>query len=186
MKTGAAIDTRYDRVAIFLHWSIAFLIVAAFLLGLTVDDFPKAYERAVVNTHSLMGLGVLLLTFMRIGWRIGHPPPPLPEGLSAQMRLLSKLTHFLLYTLMLVVPLIGLPTLFYRGRGLDFGLFQLPAFLTRAPQIFQPLTELHELSAYGLVGLAVGHIGAALYHHWVLRDALIARMVPGEGLEVSP
>jgi len=178
--------TRYDHIAIWLHWSIALLIATAFLLGLTVDDFPRAYERAVVNTHSLMGLSVLLLTVARVGWRINHPPPPLPERLTGWMRSLSKLTHLLLYVLMLIVPLIGMPTLFYRGRGLDFGLFQLPAFLARTPEIFRPLTELHEISAYALVALAAGHIAAALYHQWVLRDALITRMVPGRGLEASP
>lgn len=102
------------------------------------------------------------------------------------MESLSKLAHFLLYVLMLAVPLIGLPTLFYRGRGLDFGLFQVPAFLARTPEIFRPLTELHELGAYALIGLAAGHVAAALYHQWILRDALIARMVPGRGLEGAP
>lgn len=186
MQTGLTAIARYDRGAIFLHWAIAFLIAAAFLLGLTVDDFPKAFKDAVVNAHSLLGLGVLLLTFVRIGWRFGHPPPPAPKNVSAWMERLSKLTHALLYLLMLAVPLIGLPTLFYRGRGLDFGLFQVPAFLARTPDIFRPLTEQHELGAYALVGLAVGHVAAALYHQWVLGDSLIARMVPGHGLESTP
>lgn len=185
MKTGAAVSAHYDPVAIVLHWAIAFLIVGAFLLGLTVDDFPRSYERLVVNTHSLMGLSVLMLTLVRIGWQIGHRPPPLPEIVSARLQLLSKLTHLLLYALMLLVPLIGLPTLFYRGRGLDFGLFQLPAFLARTPEIFRPLTEFHELSAYALLALAGGHVAAALYHQWILRDALITRMTSSASLEVS-
>lgn len=183
MQTGLAAGARYDRTAIFLHWAIAFLIAAAFLLGLTVDDFPKAYKDAVVNAHSLLGLGILLLTLLRIGWRLGHPPPPAPRSTSPGLERLARLAHFLLYALMLAVPLIGLPTLFYRGRGLDFGLFQFPPFLARTPEIFRPLTELHELGAYALVGLAAGHVAAALYHQWILRDALIARMMPGRGLE---
>ena len=186
MQTGFAAGARYDRIAIFLHWVIAFLIAAAFLLGLTVDDFPKAYKDAVVNTHSLLGLGILFLTLVRIGWRFGHPPPPSPKSMSTWMESLSKLGHLLLYVLMLAVPLIGLPTLFYRGRGLDFGLLQVPAFLARTPEIFRPLTELHELSAYALIGLAAGHVAAALYHQWILRDGLIARMVPRRGLESMP
>ena len=182
MKTATAPGARYDKIAILLHWSIALLIAVAFLLGLTVDEFPKAYESLVVNSHSLMGVGVMLLTLMRIGWRIGHPAPAAPKTAGPWMRVLSKLTHVLLYVLMLTVPLIGLPTLFYRGRGLDFGLFQVPAFLTRSPEVFRPLTELHELSAYALIGLAAGHVAAALYHQWILRDALIARMIPGPSL----
>lgn len=185
MKPALASSARYDRVAIFLHWSIAFLIAAAFVLGLTVDEFGKTYEHMVVNTHSLIGLGVLLLTLIRIGWRLGHPAPPSPQAAGAWMKALAGITHAALYALMLAVPLIGLPTLFYRGRGLDFGLFQIPAFLSRQPEIFRPLTEIHELGAYALVALAAGHIAAALYHQWYLRDGLVSRMMPSRHVEVS-
>lgn len=185
MKPTIASNARYDRVAIFLHWSIAFLIAAAFLLGLTVDEFSKTYKQLVVNTHSLIGLGVLLLTLIRIGWRLGHPPPPAPQAMSVWMKTLAGMTHIALYALMLAVPLIGLPTLFYRGLGLDFGLFQILAFLTRRPEIFRPLTEAHELGAYALVALAAGHIVAALYHQWYLRDGLVGRMMTGRNMEVS-
>jgi cytochrome b561 len=185
MKTTLTSRARYDRVAIFLHWSIALLIAAAFVLGLTVDEFGKNYEPLVVNAHSLLGLGVLLLTLIRIGWRLGHPAPPSPQAMSAWMKALAGITHTALYALMLAVPLIGLPTLFYRGRGLDFGLFQMPAFLARSPEIFRPLTEIHELGAYALVALAAGHIAAALYHQWYLRDGLVRRMMPSRHVEDS-
>ncbi|HTJ97259.1 MAG TPA: cytochrome b [Rhodocyclaceae bacterium] len=170
--------SRYDLVAIVLHWSIALLIATAFLLGLTVDDFPKAWNNSVVNVHALMGLTILALTTVRIGWRLAHKPPPLPKSSSPLLGKLSKTVHFVLYLLMLVVPAIGVPTLLYRGRGVDFGLFEIPQFLPRVPEIFHPLTELHELSAYALLGLGFGHIFAALYHQIVLRDRLVWRMVP--------
>ena len=173
---GFVMTSRYDLVAIVLHWSIAFLIAAAFLLGLTVDDFPKAWEGAVVNTHVLMGLAVLALTIVRVGWRIAHRPPPLPA--NPLLEKLSRPVHLLLYALMLVVPAIGLPTLMYRGRGIDFGLFAIPQLLPRTPEIFHPLTEWHELSAYALLGLGACHVLAALYHQMVLRDRLVWRMLP--------
>jgi cytochrome b561 len=90
----------------------------------------------------------------------------------------SKAVHVLLYMLMILVPLIGFPTLFYRGRGLDFGVMHIAPFLARTPEIFRPLTELHEYAAFALVGLAAGHILAALYHQFVLKDRLMARMAP--------
>lgn len=185
MNPALASRARYDRVAIFLHWSVALLIAAAFVLGLTVDEFGKTYEHMVVNTHSLIGLGVLLLTLIRIAWRFGHPAPPSPQAMSAWMKALARIIHAALYALMLAVPLIGLPTLFYRGRGLDFGLFQIPAFLSRQPEIFRPLTDIHELAAYALVALAAGHIAAALYHQWYLRDGLVSRMMPSHHVEIS-
>jgi cytochrome b561 len=167
---------RYDAVAIALHWGIAALIAAAFILGLTVDDFPKAYEAAVVNAHSIIGLAVVTLSLARVGWRFAHRPPPLPRASGPVLETMSKVVHVLLYVLMIVVPLIGIPTLLYRGRGIDFGVFQMPPLAPRTPEIFRPLTELHELAAYALVLLAVGHISAALYHQFVLRDDLVRRM----------
>jgi cytochrome b561 len=169
---------RYDAVAIALHWGIAALIAAAFGLGLTVDDFPKAYEGMVVNTHVLIGLAVIALSLTRVGWRLAHRPPALPRENSAKMEAAAKLVHILLYILMIAVPLIGIPTLLYRGRGVDFGLLQIRPLAPRVPEIFHPLTELHELTAYALVLLAVGHVLAALYHQFILRDDLVRRMTP--------
>lgn len=167
---------RYETGAVILHWTTAALIAAAFVLGLTVDDFPKAYSTAVVNLHSLIGLAILLLTVMRLAWRLAHRPPELPKSESVFVRQASRLTHLLMYFLMFAVPVIGLPTLFYRGRGLDFGIFQIAPLLPRTPEMFRPLTEVHELAAYALIGLAAGHIAAALYHQYVLRDDLLRRM----------
>ena len=167
---------RYDTVAIVLHWTIAVLIAVAFLLGLTVDTFPKAYEGAVVNTHVLIGLAVIILSLARVGWRLTHRSPALSRANGALVETASKLIHAFLYLLMIVVPLIGVPTLLYRGRGIDFGVFQMPPLMPRTPEIFHPLTEVHELTAYALVLLALGHILAALYHQFVLRDDLVRRM----------
>lgn len=170
---------RYDSVAIALHWTIAALILIAFALGLTVDDFPKAYGPMVVNIHALLGVAVLVLTLVRLGWRLTHTPPALPASGGPLANKAAKAVHVLLYALMLAAPLIGLPTLFYRGRGLDFGLFAIPPVLPRVPEIFHPLTEAHELAAYALVLLAAGHVLAALYHQAVLKDRLMERMLPG-------
>jgi cytochrome b561 len=167
---------RYDVIAIVLHWGIAALIAFAFLLGLTVDDFPKAYEGAVVNTHAIIGLAVVMLSLARVGWRLAHRPPPLPHTNNPIVEVASKLVHVLLYTLMIAVPLIGIPTLLYRGRGINFGIFEVPPMMPRVPEIFRPLTEIHELTAYALIVLAVGHILAALYHQVILRDGLVQRM----------
>ncbi len=173
MQTGS---TRYHSVAILIHWAVAALILLAFGLGLTVDDFPKSWTGAVINAHVLLGLAVLGLTLARLWWRIGHKPPAYPADFSLATRRMSHLVQWSLYILMLVVPVIGIPTLFYRGRGIDFALFAIASPFARTPAIFHPLTDVHELTAYALVGLAIGHIGAALYHQWIRKDDLIRRM----------
>lgn len=175
-EVSAMSTPHYDAVAIGLHWGIAALIAVAFVLGLTVDDFPKAFGEAVVNSHAIIGLAVVLLSLARAGWRLAHRAPPLPRGSGRIVEAASKLVHVSLYILMILVPLIGIPTLLYRGRGIDFGLLQLAPLVPRVPEIFRPLTELHELTAYALILLAAGHILAALYHQFVLRDDLVGRM----------
>jgi cytochrome b561 len=165
----------YDPVAIALHWSIAVLILAAFALGITEDDFPKAVQASVVNLHAIMGLTILVLTLAQLFWRLGNRSPALPST-GMMMRYLTRAVHSLLYFLMVAVPVIGIPTLLYRGRGIDFGLFAIPAPLPRVPDIFNPLTEVHEITSYALVILALGHAAAALYHQFILRDGLLNRM----------
>lgn len=170
-------DARYSSTAIWLHWVTAFLIIAAFVLGLTVDEFPKSWDGAIVNLHVLIGLSILVLSGARLWWRISHRPPELPITVSPLVRRVSLGGHFLLYTLMFVVPLIGVPTLLFRGRGIDFGLFQIPPLLARDPQIFRPLTEVHEIAAYALILLAIGHAIAALYHQFILKDGILLRIL---------
>jgi cytochrome b561 len=119
---------------------------------------------------------VLVLSLVRIGWRLAHKPPPLPRTTSHLVEIASKLVHVLLYVLMIAIPLIGIPTLLYRGRGINFGVFQLLPVVPRTPEIFHPLTDLHEVTAYALILLGLGHISAALYHQFVLRDGLVNRM----------
>ncbi len=171
--------TRYSAVSRALHWLIAALIAAAFVLGLTVDDFPKPYVPSVVNFHSLLGLAIIVLTLVRLGWRLTHQPPDLPAATSALIRRASHLAHMLLYLLILLVPMIGIPTLLYRGRGIDFGVFQIPPMLARTPEIFHPLTDVHGYAAYALVALALGHVAAGLYHQFILKDDLLSRMAAG-------
>ena len=168
----------FDAAAVALHWTTAALIVVAFTLGLSVDAFPKTWENAVVNTHALLGIAILVLTAARVAWRFGHPPPPIPpDAAGPLMRRAAAVVHFLLYSLMVVVPLIGIPTLLYRGRGLDLGVLQLPSPFARTPEIFRPLTEAHEVAAYSLIGLAAAHMLAALYHHFVRRDEVLLQML---------
>jgi cytochrome b561 len=169
---------RYGPVAIALHWSTALLIVLAFVLGLTVDSFPKSWIGGVINLHALIGLAVLALALFRLYWRMSHPAPPLPLSFSPLIRLASHVGHRALYVLMVVIPLIGIPTLLYRGRGLDFGLFQIASPFARTPEIFRPLTQFHEIASYGLIALAIGHALAAIYHQYVLRDGTLSRMRP--------
>lgn len=180
MSTSAvsAAPARYDRVARALHWSIAALILAAFALGLTVDDFPKTWKYAVTELHKVIGVAILLLVLLRVGWRLGHPIAPAAE-LSAGMHRAAAAGHAGLYLLMLAVPAIGIAFSLLRGQGLDLGFAAIPPLMEAAARtVSRPVKEVHELAAYALVGLAGVHALAALWHHLVLHDSVLRRMLP--------
>ncbi|MGI9129025.1 MAG: cytochrome b [Roseomonas sp.] len=98
---------------------------------------------------------------------------PLPSSMTAQQQ---RLAHFGLYGLMAVVPLLGLATPFLRGRGLEFGFFSIASPLAANRTLSRSVKEVHELVAYGLLGLVAFHIAAALWHQFIKRDGLMDRM----------
>lgn len=174
---SSALPQRYDSVARSLHWASALLIAAAFVMGLTIDALPRDSRPPYLNLHVLVGLAVVVLALVRLGWRAGHAaPPPANSGPLATLAL--KLGHGALYLLMLVVPLIGFAPLFARGRGINFGLFQIASPIERTKDWIGPTTEVHEIAAYALIALAVGHAAAAVYHQVALKDGLMLRMMP--------
>ena len=176
--TSSALPQRYDSIARNLHWASAILIIAAFVTGLTVDTPPKEWRPPYQNVHFLIGLAVLALAVARLGWRAGHAAPPPPSGSSALATRALKLGHGALYLMMFAAPLIGFAPLFARGRGINFGLFQIASPIARTKEWIGPSTEIHEIAAYAFVALAVGHAAAAIYHQVALKDDVLLRMMP--------
>ncbi|KIP97665.1 hypothetical protein RU07_23900 [Agrobacterium tumefaciens] len=170
---------RYDAIARSVHWLTAILIVLVFSLGLLVDAFPPSWEDSVVNTHKLIGVSTLCLVAFRLVWRRSHMPPP-PEPIGIMLQRVSSISHVLLYCLMIAVPLIGLTFAARSGQGIDFGLFSLGPVSAEDKAVASQIGEIHELLAYMLVGVAGLHGLAALWHHFVRKDAVLMRMLPPE------
>lgn len=175
----SALPQRYDAIARSLHWASALLIVAVFIMGLTIDLLPREQRPPYLNAHVLAGLAVLILAIVRLGWRAGHATPPPANG-TPLATLALKFGHGALYVLMVVVPLIGFAPLFARGRGVNFGLFALASPIERTKDWIKPTTEIHEIAAYALIALALGHVVAAVYHQVALKDGLMLRMMPAK------
>ena len=169
---------RYTSGAIFFHWAMALLILFVAVSGLLFDDIPKNIKPWLVNLHAIAGTAILALLIARIWWRIKHRPPPDTASMGRLNRQLSSLGHYALYGLMAIVPVLGLVTLFYRGLGMDFGWFQVGPLLERTPAISRPAGDLHQLTAYALILLALGHIAMAFWHQYVTKDGLLLRMMP--------
>lgn len=175
---------RYNAVAVFLHWTIALLILGMIALGLTMGDIPIKYRFLAYNLHKSFGLLVLALSLFRLYWRLTHKAPPLPEGMPGWERFGAHASHTLFYFIILALPLSGwimvsanakFPTVF-------FSLFDVPKFPLPAAYDTHATHELfegvHYYLAMGTLALVAVHVGAALKHHFIDKDSVLRRMLP--------
>lgn len=178
MRSTLIRTDRYTRVAIAFHWVIAALIVFNLWLGLARGSLPRDWQ--VMPVHKAVGITILALTLGRIAWRLAHPAPPLPATLTRRERIAANASHLLLYGFMLAMPLTGwLMVSGTKRRPLEwFGLFDIP-YLPVPPVLADFGHDAHEWLGWGLIALLLVHVGAALRHHVVLRDNVLARMTPG-------
>ena len=181
-STGATVNARYGDAAIAFHWTAALLVVVVGVLGLLHDSWPKTTQKSWINIHALLGLLLFLLTLIRLRWRVKYPPPKLPDDAGELSRRLSFPVHFLLYFLMLLIPLFGIVTFIWHGRSFNFGLFQVDFHIRSNRAVFHPTEDIHGYLAYALFALAGLHAVAALYHHWIRRDGVLLRMLPTRGV----
>ncbi|MEY2633460.1 MAG: hypothetical protein RIR00_2114 [Pseudomonadota bacterium] len=171
---------RYTRTAIVLHWILAPALFGLLALGFYMHDLPLSPEKLQLYAwHKWAGVSVFLLALFRLGWRWRHPAPPLPEQTPAMLRGVAHATHGLLYVLMLAIPLSG--WLMSSAKGFQtvwFGVLPLPDLIGRNPALGQQLQSLHFSLNLLLLALLIGHIGAALKHHFIDRDDILRRMLP--------
>jgi cytochrome b561 len=173
--------TRYSRVAIALHWAIAVLIIANLTIGLLHQSLLKG----TITLHKSIGMLVLALSILRLLWRLTHRSPPLPATVKRWEKGLAHAADWLLYALMILIPLSGwvFTSASPKRHPLDFfGLFPLPMFpVAQDKTVSSIVAERHEQLAYLMVALLLLHIGAALKHRFVDRDRTLDRMLPGLG-----
>ncbi len=169
---------KFSTVAIVLHWAVAALIVFAVASGL-VTGYAKDVDltRASLVAHQSFGLIVFTLIVVRIVWRLTHAAPPLPPAMTLPQNWAATVTHVSLYLLAVILPLTGYTGLAARGRVISFfGVFELPQGEFRDFDLAREAQFFHESLQYVLYALVAAHIVAALYHQFVIRDGLMARM----------
>jgi cytochrome b561 len=170
---------RYTGVARLLHWTTAVLVIAMIPAGFVLMSLPAgAVQDTAFNLHRSTGVLLFALTLFRIGWRLGHPPPPLPAGVPAAQRAIAHLAHLGLYALLLAMPVIGWwATSAYGAPIIVFGLFELPPLVAQDRALSERLFALHGYAGIALALLIVAHAGAALHHHFSRRDGVLQRML---------
>ncbi|MEA3011447.1 MAG: hypothetical protein QOJ91_3139 [Sphingomonadales bacterium] len=180
MATLAPDLARYSRVAIWLHWIIAALIVLNLALGFFHEDFDKPVRAVLMNVHKSTGFVILALTLARLGWRLGNRPPAFDSVLKPWEAGLARLIHGLFYLLLLVLPLSGWIMVSTGGRATSFlGLFNIaPLPVSRGRDVHELFEQSHELLAYVALALIALHVAGALKHHLQGHRHLIGRMAP--------
>ncbi|MFA5172058.1 MAG: cytochrome b [Sulfuriferula sp.] len=171
---------RYTYPAIALHWLMALLMIATFPLGLYMSDLPLSpHKLQLYAYHKWIGMVILMLLVLRVFWRVTHRPPAFVAGLPRWQVLAAHTVHVALYGLMLAVPLSG--WLMSSALGFQvvlFGVLPVPDLIGADKALGHTLKSVHELLNYGLLTMLVLHVGAALQHHFMLRDDTLRRMLP--------
>lgn len=192
--------TRYTTVAIALHWAIAIAILAMIPLGwwmsdAVLDPATRGQAGQAFQLHKSVGLTILVLSLVRLAWRLTHKAPPLPQAMPAWEKTVSKATHALFYVLMIALPVTGWV---YTSAGYSvsferffpvatswFGLFEVPhiaAIASKGEEARRTIginTEFaHSKLAWGVLVLGGLHVAAALKHHLFNRDDVLTRMLP--------
>lgn len=171
---------RWGGVTRFLHWAVAALIFALVALGWVARLAPLSPSKITLfYWHKSLGMLALALVLIRLAWRAGNRPPSLPEGFSRRERLLARGTHAALYALILAAPISG--WFIDSTSGIPFRIFWILPLPAIAP-VSQRLENIFELAHvaifWTLATLLLGHIGAALRHHFLIRDDVLVRMLP--------
>src|SRR5690606_31747046 len=173
-------EDRYTRTAIFLHWLMALGLLGTFSLGFYMEGLPFSPAKLKFYAwHKWAGMVLLVLIVVRLAWRMAHRAPAPPPGMSRVSQYAAHAGHWALYALMLAIPVSG--WLMSSALGVPvvwFGVWQLPDLVTKDPALGELLTDVHVILNYTLAVAVVGHVVAALHHHFIKKDTVLMRMLP--------
>ena len=184
-----AAGQHYNSTAKILHWALAGLIVAQYALANLAEFAAEAGAQvrqiALLANHKSVGISILALALIRLAWRTAHRPPPLPAAMPPWQALASKVSHGLLYALLLAMPLSGWLMSSASAYSVSwFNLFQLPDLAAPDPALKEVFEGIHETLAWLLAAVAGVHILAAFKHALIDRDGVLRRMTSAAGLGV--
>jgi cytochrome b561 len=171
----------YGLVTKLLHWLVLGLLAAQFAIAWTMPEVHRGTRPdGLIAWHLSLGTLIMLLIVIRVLWRLTHPAPPLPTQLPQWQQTLARLTHFLLYAILLVLPLLGWGNASSRGWDVRlFGIVPLPRLFAQGSHFGHELGDIHTVASYVLLGLVGLHSAAALYHHFVAKNRVLIGMLPG-------
>jgi cytochrome b561 len=169
-----------------LHWLVAACVLAMLFIGVGMVSTVMPKYLALLTIHKSLGIAILVLMLVRLAVRLNRGAPPLPADLPGPLKLGAHLSHYLLYILLLAMPLIGWGMLSAAGYPIRiYPGFYLPAILPQSDALHTILLETHVDLAYVLFVLILLHIAAAFFHLLVRGDGVFQTMVPSSGTLAS-
>lgn len=181
---------RWGSLAKFFHWAVVILLLVQGTVGLVMVELPKRPSVIpVFNFHKSLGITILLLAVLRLAWRAFDRHPQPPPGMPHWQVLGARAGHVLLYGLLFALPISG--WLFDSATSLRplfwWGLVKLPNLTGGPSEALKPIfLATHQWLFIALVLVAAGHAAAALIHHYVDRDDVLRRMLPGRRVAATP
>lgn len=173
----------YSPGARHFHWWTVLLIAIQLPLGIFMVNYGASTNFAsptgqMYDTHKLLGILILLFVIARFSYRMMHGAPGDEPTLEPWQRIISLITHWAIYALLLIVPLLGWLATSAYGPFRPFGI-PLPGLLSENQDLATRLYFLHKMAAILLMALVAMHVGAALFHYVIRKDGVLNRMWPG-------
>ncbi|HET7882365.1 MAG TPA: cytochrome b/b6 domain-containing protein [Acetobacteraceae bacterium] len=168
---------RHNAKTIALHWITAALVALLWCIGQTVDFAPNGPLRVDYRSvHIVLGVALGLVLIARLVWRATRNGmlPPLDHGVLLAV---ARITHWLLYLLLIIAIGFGIANVWVRGDSI-FNLFRVPQYDPGNRALVHLIGGRHALFANAVLIVAGLHAAAALFHHYILRDATLRRMLP--------
>ncbi|MCV0425740.1 MAG: cytochrome b [Roseibium sp.] len=170
---------RYSLFARSIHWLTALLVltmVPAGLIMIRIGSGPL--QNQLFDFHRSVGVVLMVLTVIRLLYRLAHKPAPLPDDIPAWQRFASGVTHWFLYGFLIINPFIGWVATSAYGAAISvFGMFTMPSLVAKDRELAAQLFSVHEVLGLLFTAAVLMHIGAALYHGIVRRDGVLSRML---------
>lgn len=173
-------QVRYSSVAMLLHWLIAIAVIVNWRIAESTENLEIAEKMRVMDQHKALGIVILILTLLRLVWRLAKAPPPLASSLKPWEKTAAKAVHLLFYVLLIGLPLGGWLGQSFYGLALDvFGAFTLPALpVGKNPDLGHTIFEAHATGGTVMLALIVLHVLGALKHTILDKDGNLFRMLP--------
>lgn len=171
---------RWGSVQQTLHWFVVIAAITQLTLGFTFASLPQndPVKGTVFAAHTTLGLIILAVMLVRLGWRLSNPVPRLPDTLKPWEMRLAHSTHWLLYLLLIGMPLGGYLLVNAHGHAVPFFGTELPALIPANEALEEAIEVMHIGGAFAIIGLVVLHVAGALRHEFLLKDNTLRRMTP--------